>query len=162
MSYQKILVTLDGSQLAETALEHVQEVARPNAEVHLLSVVGSIEVTSFVDTGTPMLSAVNAMYGVPAVKQPAYQRISDPTAYQGRTEYLRQISEPLLEQGYTVVCEVEPGNVVSNIVNTAKDGFDLIIMTTHGRTGIRRTMLGSVAEAVLRLAPCPVLVIRSQ
>lgn len=42
------------------------------------------------------------------------------------------------------------------------DATDLIVMATHGRTGIRRQVLGSVAEAVLRAAPCPVLVVRHE
>jgi nucleotide-binding universal stress UspA family protein len=42
----------------------------------------------------------------------------------------------------------------------AADGVDLIVMATHGRTGLRHLLLGSVAERVIRLAPCPVLTIR--
>jgi nucleotide-binding universal stress UspA family protein len=48
------------------------------------------------------------------------------------------------------------------ILELAKsDGFDLIVMGTHGRTGVGRVMLGSVAERVLRAAPCPVLTVRA-
>ena len=48
------------------------------------------------------------------------------------------------------------------IVDTAqRDHIDLIIMGTHGRTGLRHVLLGSVAERVVRLAPCPVLVARA-
>ena len=48
------------------------------------------------------------------------------------------------------------------ILELAKTGsFDLVVMGTHGRTGIGRVMLGSVAERVLRAAPCPVLTVRA-
>ena len=47
------------------------------------------------------------------------------------------------------------------IVNAARDGrYDMIVMGTHGRTGIRHVLLGSVAERVVRRAPCPVLTVR--
>lgn len=55
------------------------------------------------------------------------------------------------------------GAVASEITRCAKDEqFDLIVMGTHGRTGIGHVMLGSVAEKVLRTAPCPVLTVRAE
>jgi len=54
------------------------------------------------------------------------------------------------------------GDARDVIVNTAVEvGADLIVMGTHGRRGLRRALLGSVAESVLRHAPCPVLLMRS-
>jgi nucleotide-binding universal stress UspA family protein len=54
------------------------------------------------------------------------------------------------------------GLVADEILRAARDdGSDLIVLGTHGRTGIRHALLGSVAERVLRLAPCPVLVARA-
>jgi nucleotide-binding universal stress UspA family protein len=59
-----------------------------------------------------------------------------------------------------VTCQVEPGSVVETIINTARErGCDLIVMATHGRTGLTRAILGSVAADVLPKAPCPVLVV---
>jgi nucleotide-binding universal stress UspA family protein len=55
------------------------------------------------------------------------------------------------------------GTVASEIAQLAKNGdFDLIVMGTHGRTGVGHLLLGSIAEKVLRLAPCPVLTVRAQ
>ena len=52
-------------------------------------------------------------------------------------------------------------NTADQIVNFVKDeNADLIVMGTHGRTGVKRLLLGSVAEAIMRRAPCPVLVMR--
>ena len=53
------------------------------------------------------------------------------------------------------------GSVVSEIQRLAKEGgYDLIVMGTHGRTGLRHMLIGSVAENVVRTAPCPVLTVR--
>src|SRR5262249_13118989 len=55
----------------------------------------------------------------------------------------------------------EQGTPFVEIVRIAKDGYDLIVMGTHGRTGIRHALLGSVAEKVVRKAPCAVLTVRT-
>jgi nucleotide-binding universal stress UspA family protein len=61
-------------------------------------------------------------------------------------------------QGETVIVHEVPFQA---IINTAQDkGADLIVMGTHGRTGLTHALMGSVAEKVVRLAPCPVLVTR--
>lgn len=56
---------------------------------------------------------------------------------------------------------LEFGHAVQTIVRVAKDdGYDLIVVGTHGRTGAQHILMGSVAERVVRLAPCPVLAVR--
>ena len=56
----------------------------------------------------------------------------------------------------------EPGDPATAIVEFAKGGaYDLVVMGTHGRTGISHALLGSVAEKVVRRAPCPVLTVRT-
>jgi nucleotide-binding universal stress UspA family protein len=53
------------------------------------------------------------------------------------------------------------GNPAESVLSqAAKGGFDLLVMGTHGRTGVRRLLLGSIAERVLRSAPCPMMVVR--
>jgi nucleotide-binding universal stress UspA family protein len=60
--------------------------------------------------------------------------------------------------GRTLLCTGSPSEA---IVSTAREiGADLVIIGTHGRRGVRRMLLGSVAESVLRTAPCPVLAVR--
>ena len=62
--------------------------------------------------------------------------------------------------GYSTI-EVTTGDPAEAIVQAARDhGIDLIVMSTHGRTGLAHLAMGSVAEKVVRLAPCPVLVTR--
>ena len=63
-------------------------------------------------------------------------------------------------KGCTCSSKVMVGDIVDSVVDTAKeDGADLIIMGTHGKRGIEKILLGSVAERVLKRAHCPVLVV---
>lgn len=93
-----------------------------------------------------------------------------PVAYGGGEMYygelgptrqkLRSMLEAIRPADDSVVCEhhLVPGEPASAIVDFAKEmNVDLIVMGTHGRTGIKRVLMGSVAEAVVRNAPCPVL-----
>jgi len=54
---------------------------------------------------------------------------------------------------------VRTGEAANAIIDTAHDGYEVIVMATHGRTGFSKALLGSVAETVLRQAHCPVLLI---
>ncbi len=77
---------------------------------------------------------------------------------------MEKFAEPLLVSGgETLPCRflVVDGAAADGIVQTAKEEqADLLVIATHGRTGLKHILLGSVAEKVVRLAPCPVLVVR--
>jgi nucleotide-binding universal stress UspA family protein len=75
-----------------------------------------------------------------------------------RLEYLHRIADDLRAQGFKVGIEAHPGAVIPTIVSTAAD-FDVLVMATHGRTGLSKFLLGSVAEGVLHKSPCPVLLV---
>jgi nucleotide-binding universal stress UspA family protein len=63
--------------------------------------------------------------------------------------------------GVRVECRVEEGDPTTAILQVAQEAAcDLIVLGTHGRTGLRRLLLGSVAEQVVRKAPCPVLTVK--
>jgi nucleotide-binding universal stress UspA family protein len=75
-------------------------------------------------------------------------------------EYLLPIQPT--EPGVRIERRLDDGVPAEMIVNAAQEtGCDLIVMGTHGRTGLRRLLVGSVAEHVLRQAPCPVLTVRA-
>lgn len=75
-------------------------------------------------------------------------------------EQLQRIQPP--RPGITVEHRLEYGEPVPVILQTAQEiGADLIVMGTHGRTGLRRLLMGSVAENVVRKAACPVLTVRT-
>ena len=79
-----------------------------------------------------------------------------------RDELRRHLAE-VLPSDPTVHCEHKllVGDPAGSIVHTAEtEGADLIVMGTHGRTGLTRLLMGSVAEAVVRRAPCPVLTVK--
>jgi nucleotide-binding universal stress UspA family protein len=84
-------------------------------------------------------------------------------------EELREESEQELETARTnaqkvgsvsVEARLLTGEAATTICEFARRGFDLIVMPTHGRSGVASVLIGSVAEQVMRLAPCPVLTIR--
>jgi len=102
----------------------------------------------------PALNSFSA--GDPAI---GWNEVSD----QSRVEHLeKQLRKRFNEKGFDGVhFEVVFGSPAEEIAHYAeKDHVDLIILPSHGRTGLARLMIGSVAERVVRLAHCPVLVLR--
>ncbi len=137
--FQRILVPLDGSTLAEAVLPQVEELARLHgSEVLLLRVA--------------------LAHGLPGTDQTALQVQTVEEA----DRYLATIEEQLVAQGIKALVSVRYGHAAEEILDHARRAHaDLIAMTTHGRSGIRRWMLGSVAEKVVRAAPVPVLLLRA-
>ena len=78
-------------------------------------------------------------------------------------EYLLQSAEKLTRAGISAQIVVTTGHAASAISDVVADNdIDLIVMSTHGRSGLSRWVFGSVAEKVVRLVECPVLLIRAQ
>jgi nucleotide-binding universal stress UspA family protein len=139
--YKKILVPLDGSLFAESAVRHAYPLARSeNAEVVLLSVV--VFPTRDFDV-IPMEYAVSA------------EVIAE------TKRYLEQIAGSLRRVGIRATSFVESGYVAETIIDfTAQHQIDLIVMSTHGRTGPARWLLGSVAFQIVQHCQTPVLLVR--
>jgi nucleotide-binding universal stress UspA family protein len=92
-------------------------------------------------------------FGTPEVTG---QRDGDRQYWRGQLEQIRPVDAKISVQH--VLLEGEPA---TEIVQYARDaGIDLIVMGTHGRTGLERLLMGSVAEKVMREAPCSVLVVK--
>ena len=73
----------------------------------------------------------------------------------------QRLKEYAAERGGPITTEVRTGPAAHVILDFAREqAFDLIVMGTHGRTGLAHVVMGSVAERVVRLAPCPVLTLR--
>ena len=80
---------------------------------------------------------------------------------QAATEYLQGVAERLGSRGLRVTHEVQEGPLGITIIERANAlGANLIAMTTHGRGGLERVILGSVADDVIRRSNCPVLLVR--
>jgi universal stress protein A len=76
-------------------------------------------------------------------------------------QHLERLATP--DAGYPVERRLEEGEPIPTILRVARDcGVDLIVMGTHGRTGLRRFIMGSVAEQIVRRAPCPVLTVSGE
>ncbi len=143
--YKRILVPLDGSELAEEAIEQA---------THLCSGVGEIILLQVIRMPLPVMTPDIGMT-MPTIHRD--DMVEEAMAY------LNDWVDKLAEQGYEASAAVVEGdNVADAIVAYAKNNeIGLIIKSTHGRGGLSRLVFGSVAEAVLRHAPCPVMFIRS-
>jgi len=147
--FEKILVPLDGSELAASILPLVEELAwMHKSSVVMLAVVRPPHTTEY--TRSEDLMALN----------------------QQSMEVLRRDAEAYLAarkgewrpEGIPVTTKmIASSSVASTILDYAEaNGIDLIAMSTHGRSGLGRWVYGSVADKVLQHAVCPVLLIRSQ
>ncbi len=155
MGYGKVLVPLDGSPLAEMALRHIVDITRPGGQVHLLSIMAEDRVSEIATLASTIAQPVTFS----ETSWSRFQDINDPRAVHARRIYLEHVGVRFEEAGFEVTVEVCPGNVIDTIISVARDDFDVIIMATHGRTGISRVALGSITEGVLHKSPCPVLII---
>jgi len=174
--YRKILVPLDGSKLAECVLPHVETAVKGCSpeEVILISVTERIPVSQVsrdarVSRGYQMLDlTVQDMGGgAPAPDVPMPQ--SEPTyvgavgrKYKQAQRYLERIAKQLKKGGISVRTEVLLGSPAEQIADYATHNeVDLVIMATHGKSGISRWVMGSVSDRVLRSACVAVLMVRA-
>ena len=157
--YGKILVPLDGSKLAEVVLPYVQELARRfDSEVTLIQVVEPLSklVAETMPVGLEPSGAVAAV-GLGAASEALRAEREDASTY------LQGVVGRLKAQEIKVRAEIAEGVAGDAIVEYAHGhGMGLIAMSTHGRSGLRRLVYGSVADQVLRRAGTPVLLIRSR
>ena len=147
--YQHIMVPLDGSELAECVIPHAESLAlgRSVSRVTLVRVV------------TPL----HLHGGVESRFSPEERKQLEEDSTNVAREYLDKLVEKLKEKGVAAESEVlYGGHVVDEVVDYAKKNeVDLIIIATHGRSGVSRLFLGSVADRILRAAPVPVLMVRA-
>lgn len=149
-----ILVPLDGSELSEKAIEHVKRLVGTETEITLLVAVDSPEYFAYSMYGTQPIPPVTTV-----TPRFDYQSLANEMLSQSQI-YLERIAADLKQSGYKVHESVETGSPAELIVETAQRlGVDAIVMSTHGRSGLSRWILGSVTSKVLGAAPCPVYVI---
>jgi nucleotide-binding universal stress UspA family protein len=148
--YQKVLVPLDGSKLAECALSHVKNLVKDGAvgEVTLLSVV-NVYIPGHADEYAGGRIDIN--------------KIRDNLFMESR-KYLADVESRLASEGIQVKMVSFEGNRPADTISdyAKKNGMDMIIIATHGYTGLKKLMLGSVALGVLHESHIPVLLIRPE
>lgn len=147
---KKILAPTDLSELSRDGVRHALELgAREGAEVIVYNVVGIYEAVPY--------------YGL----EDGYVPDETPTVAELADEHRRRLAAFLekyfaeLAQQVRIRPEIAIGVPYQAIVDkAATEKADLIVMSTHGRTGLLHALIGSVAEKVVRLAACPVLTVR--
>ncbi len=153
--FKKLLVPLDGSPLAERALKPAFSLARQaNAELLLLRVAYAEAIV------IPVL-------GVPGARGLAWPSQALAHAAREAHDYLTSVqmayaAPERLVWSKVITDETQSPDIAAHIIQTAQDDqSDLIVMSSHGRSGMQRWVYGSVAERVLSAAPCPVLALRN-
>lgn len=144
MPYKHVLAATDFSEMGNRAIARAVPIARDaRAALTLLHVIDA-----------------------PPVPNPLYGHYSIVTDEEGEKRALAKARETLAAQlasagGSDATLLVRVGDATDEILDCAREaGADLIVLATHGRRGVRRLVLGSVTERVVRLATCSVLVVR--
>jgi len=140
--YQKVLVPLDGSELAECALAEVKKLAEGGLirEVVLLSVISipTLNVGEGIDYSMLRKSHLEKMQ-----------------------KYLEDVPSRVASKGIEVTTSILEGNAAEMIIEyVKKHAVDLIVIATHGYSGMKKLMFGSVALRVLHDSSVPILLIR--
>ena len=152
-----IVVGVDYSPASDLALEQAFEFAtmRANAEVHIVNVArlygNQALIDAPADPGFSAVSLAEAHAQLGAYVERRKQAYAAHQSQVGSSRLQRVVSHLRLEAPAEEIAQV-----------AADLEADLVIVGTHGRRGLSRLLLGSVAEAVVRLAPCPVFVVRSK
>ena len=143
--YQRILVPLDGSTMSEAVLPYAEKLARAlNVEIVLLH-VNVIPAPTFETYSSPLT--------------PPPEEIKVMLA--DEKNYLKAMCAKLEREGLRVTYLLRDGAVAETILEAAEiEQADFIAMSTHGRTGLLRLLLGSVAEQVVHQSKIPVMLIR--
>ena len=144
--YNKILVPLDGSELAECVLPHVESIAKGS---HTTSII-------FIRVVEPVVLPVADGEYFSSNVWTQIESQEKATA----VNYLNDIVNRVQYEGINVEAKVILGRVAESIVDFAtKNEIDLIIIATHGRSGVNRWLRGSVANRVLHAIHSPILII---
>jgi nucleotide-binding universal stress UspA family protein len=155
--FKRLLVPLDGSRFGSRALRYATEVAqRFGAEVILIRVIRPT---------TPVIAA-----GAHGVASPAESEIAVQAALEAdkrnaarAKRYLRDKVRSIRSRHTKASYQVAIGDPAQSIMEfSKKENIDLVVMTTHGKSGLKRAIMGSIADVVIRKSGKPVLVIRPQ
>ncbi len=156
--YEKILVPLDGSKLAECVIPHIQAMAANGVtkEIYLVQVIEPYQKPPFTDYIFEE-GKVKKVIEEEQIKkiEAAYKTAAE--------EYLKKIARELnyenVKINYQVMVHSSVAESLAEFVD--KNQIDLIVIATHGRSGVSRWVWGSVADRILRSSCVPVLMVRA-
>ena len=149
MNITRILVPTDFSANSRAAIEPARVLAeRFGAHIDLVHVWESLPL------GVPEWNALGPD-GSPVAARVFLKRLAE--------QEMDKLTRELREQGMTVHGRLEEGNVWRTVTRlAAEEHYDLIVVSTHGRTGVERLVMGSIAEQIVRHAPCGVYVVHPE
>ncbi|NJD22015.1 MAG: universal stress protein [Melioribacter sp.] len=141
---KKILVPIDFSDYSKNALKYATQFAKQfNAKIYLIYVV------------EPMIYPADFSMGQVAIPS------TDIDLHSRAEEELKKLSKDIVNGNSRVEILIKTGKPFVEIIEAASaNDIDLIIIATHGHTGVEHLLFGSTAEKVVRKAPCPVLTLR--
>ena len=150
--YKKILVPLDGSELAECVLPHVESIAKGC----------SAESVTFIRVVEPVHIPIGSGGDGYTFSTKDWQRM-EAESRAAAEHYLTGLMGRVKYDSINVTSEVLTGGRAADMIAeyAAKNGADLIAIATHGRSGISRWIWGSVADRVLRSSRVPVMMVRA-
>ena len=145
--YKKIMVPLDGSELAECVLPHVEAFIKGFN-------ISNVTLVRVVEPEKPYVGDVTI--------KPEILEARELEMISFAKDYLSQIVSRLKYEGTALHAEVIVGRVTESLVDyTEKNDIDLILIATHGRSGVTRWVRGSVADKILRFSNVPILMVRA-
>ncbi len=150
--YKKVLVPLDGSPLAECTLSHVKNLFKDGS-------IGEVTLLNVVKVDLPWAAMSSEQYTKPididAFREPLFS---------ASRKYLADMESRLGSEGIKVKTMSVEGHRPADIITefALKNGMDMIIIATHGYTGLKKMVLGSVAFGVLHQSHIPVFLIRPE
>ncbi len=141
---KKVLVPIDFSDYSKSSLRYAVNFAKQfNAEIHLIYVVEPVIYPPDFSMGQIAIPSVNVEWNERA------------------REELKKLAKTEIPEGVKVKTILKNGKPFLEIIDTAsEENIDLIIIATHGHSGVEHILFGSTAEKVVRKAPCPVLTLR--
>jgi nucleotide-binding universal stress UspA family protein len=148
--YKKVLVPLDGSELAECALNHVKSLSKDGS-------VGEITLLNIMKVDIPWIrtDAESNLIDINKIRE---------NVLKSSQKYLADVESRLASEGFKVKIESLEANRPAHAIieYTQKNGMDMIVIATHGYTGMKGMMMGSVALGVIHQSHVPVLLIRPE
>lgn len=171
MQKLRVLVPLDGSEFSRAVLATLKRVLSPSSHTLTLLRVTALPEVAIPNAQTPKyLGRWDALTSWSYILREA-DRGANPTHPVYLDEAMREFKADLIddlgnakreleEAGFEVSVAAQFGDPATEITQFAKENFDLIALATHGRSGLNRLVLGSVAESVLRSVTIPVLMVR--
>ncbi|MFC1962678.1 universal stress protein [Chloroflexota bacterium] len=163
--YRKIVIPLDGSKLAECVLPHLENMTRGSGTEEVTLVRVTEHITRYVPLSGPTFASSSQLArepsGAPRHKSEIPVHLNRKQVQAQR--YLDKIAKQLKKKRgkVKVLTEVPQGNPAEEIASVVKRaGADLILMASHGRSGVSRWAYGSVADKIFRASSVPVLMVK--